>query len=649
LRADRVGRGLTPNLDRLAARGVQFANARSVVPLTLPSHVSIMTGALPPQHGVRENGRHVFGGTPAPVATVLKEAGYRTAAFIGAYVLDRRFGLAAGFETYDDQIARGSDGVERLEAERPGNEVVDRAIQWLTPRSGTNRESAPDPFFLWVHLYDPHSPYTPPAQFLQQAAGHAYDGEVAFADAQVGRLLAVIDRLRLRDRSIVMVAGDHGESLSDHGERTHGMLVYDAAVRVPLILTGPGIAPTRRTDPVSLIDIIPTILGSVGVADANRAGRNLLDGGDSEREIYVETEYPRAAGWSPVYALVQDRWKAIVSRGTELYDLTADPSERSNVATARASLAAAMAGRIETLRRPQREAAPATMSPEAGERLRALGYVASTTAPAQAGAGPNPADQIAAWAEFEDALSELSAGQASHAVPRLKALALAQPDAPVFLSTYARALAKTGATRAALDVYRRAVARWANDPILFHELAVAARDAGAAAEAMKAERAALALDGAMPSAHNGAGLLLTDAGRHREAADEFARATDHDPTNASYWVNLGNARRATGERDAAADAYRRAGSLDPRSADAANGLGVLLVQQRRAADAIPYFERALQSAPDLIEARLNLGIAYQESGQRDRALATYRDVLSRARPGSPERRAAADLLRSGAQ
>jgi choline-sulfatase len=671
LRADRVGRGLTPTLDALAARGVQFTQARAAAPLTLPSHVSMLTGALPPTHGVRENGTQVFTGTPPPVARQLKNAGYRTAAFVGAYVLDRRFGLADGFDQYDDQIARDPTAVLRLEAERPANEVVDRAARWLRVRPasdpgrpgvgsgsdqgrtrvgsgsdqgrpGVGPGSDPgrtgvgldsDPIFMWVHLYDPHAPY----------AG-SYDQEVTFADAQVGRLL---QEWRTAGRDpIVIIAGDHGESLGDHGERTHGLLLYEAALRVPLIVAGPGIFPARRPEPVSLVDIAPTLLT---LGRSHRSDRSLIDPAstpDGSREIYSETEYPRVAGWSPVYALVQDRWKLIVSRGSELYDLATDPNESMNVSAMRQPLVSAMAARLEALRSSSASAPRHSASPDVAERLRALGYVAGSSAPPKPGDGPNPAEHIEAWGEFETALTETASDDRISALRRLKKLAEQYPDARVFQSTYARLLAETGSVPAALRVYRRAVERWPDDATLFHELAVAARDAERADEALKAEQAAIALEPVFPAAHNGIGLLMTDLGRHAEAAASFEAAAKADPTNAEYWVNVGNARGASGDRIRAGAAYRRAAELNPRSADAANGLGVLLVQDRRPADAIPWFERALQVAPDLVQARLNLGIAYQEVGQRDRAAQAYREVLSRARSGSAERRAASDLLRS---
>ena len=643
LRADRPGRGVTPGLDALAARGVFFTNARATAPLTLPSHVSMFTGALPPVHGVRENGVHRYSGTPASATRRLKDAGYATAAFVGAYVLDRRFGLADGFDHYDDQITRDPEAVQRLEAERPANEVVDRALAWIrdpqsvirNPESGsrTAETGLRRPVFLWVHLYDPHAPHN-----------GTYDDDVRFADGEAARLLRELASLG-RD-PVIIVAGDHGESLGDHGEATHGMLVYDAALRVPLIVAGPGLVRARRDDAVSVADIAPTLLARAGVvSEPGGDDRDLLAPVTADREVYAESTYPRVAGWSPVYALVQGRWKAVVSNRIELYDLAADPGESTDVASRRQQHAAAMSARIASLRKAEASSPRSAPPPDAVERLRALGYVSGPSAAAAPGNGPNPADHIAAWGEFERALANLGR-PGGRALPALKQLADAYPGAPVFQSTYARALSDAGRIDAALAVYRRAVATWADDPALFHDLAVAARASGKAGEAMKADQAALALDAAYAPAHNGVGLLMTDAARHGEAAAAFERATAGDPTNAEYWVNLGNARRGQGDIPNAMSAYERAAAFDPQSADAANGIGVLLVQRQRAGEAIPWFERAVRAQPAFVEARLNLGIALQESGDRARAAESYREVLARAPAGSAERRAAADLLRS---
>src|SRR5262245_15977834 len=285
LRADRLGTGVAPALDRLAASSLQFTSARTAVPLTLPSHTTILTGQLPPEHGVRDNGVDPSGNPTNTVARLLNAAGYQTGAFVGAYVLDRRFGLSQGFDTYDDQIPRDPNATERLEAERPASAVVDRALAWLDRVSASPEPRAPSAFFLWIHLYDPHAPYNPPREFVRATAERTatveerYDGEVRYADAQIARVLGWLDAHALRDRTLVVVAGDHGEGLGDHGERTHGMLLYDSTLRVPLIVSMPATAAARRDDPVSLADIAPTVLHAAGIAaPPAMKGRDLLGG-----------------------------------------------------------------------------------------------------------------------------------------------------------------------------------------------------------------------------------------------------------------------------------------------------------------------------------------------------------------------------------
>lgn len=641
LRADRLRRGFTPNIDALADAGLRFDNARATVPLTLPSHTTIMTGTLPAVHGVHDNGV-VYRPGPPTIARVLRDRGYRTGAFVGAYVLNRVFGLGDGFETYDDRVHRNPRLGAQLEAERRGGEVVDAALEWLG--------KTPQPFFLWVHLYDPHAPYDPPAELRAKAGGNAYDGEVAYADAQVGRIVS-----SLRDRgltAIVALAGDHGEGLGDHGEQSHGMLAYDSTLRVPLVVVSPG----RRgviTRHVSLADLAGTLVAGAGGSAAGGPGppesmrtHDLLE---PDREaVYSETEYPLVAGWHPLTALADDRWKLILSSETELYDLSADPGEKNNVAASKPGVVDAMTKRSHRLSATTAPRAGTALAPDAAERLRALGYVSPSATPTvETGDAPNPARLIEEWTRFEAALSDVTNGRAAQALPALGDLAARFPSARVFQSTFARALKDTGDTRAALAIYRSAIARWPSDATLYHDLAVAARAAGDVTEALRAEQAALALDKDSPMALNGLGLLQAEAGATADAAASFERAATADPTNASYWANLGNARRELGNLDKAEAAYRRALEIDAAHPDAANGLGVVLVQRKRPSEAIALFQAALRRDPQLHEARLNLGIAYQESGDRQRAAALYREILATA-PASAgrERRAAADLLKA---
>jgi choline-sulfatase len=725
-RADRLGVGISPALDQLAASGIRFTAARTAVPLTLPSHTTILTGLLPPAHGVRVNGLDTLSSAHPTIAHLLKSAGYRTAAFIGAFVLDRRFGLAAGFDTYDDQIPRDPRASERLEAERPAAVVVDRALAWLDTSIGsiadTSTRPAPPappalpalpvgPFFMWIHLYDPHAPYTPPPEFLERVtrlritnrkSNTAYDGEVAYADSQLARVFFWLQARGLAERTVIVAAGDHGEGLGEHGEQTHGMLLYDSTLRVPLVVAASGHQAVVRDEAVSLTDVAPTILAAAGVTQPDEMkGRNLLgearlkpdateevrlkpdttDRGASNRpvfadnsgrdrlqpaansgsvrlqpDLYSETEYPRATGWSPLQALTDGRWTTIRAGSVmEVYDLQNDPQELHNVWAAQPSVAGAMSARIDAIRATDShldKAVAPGLTREAEDRLRALGYVASSSQREVAAHAPNPATLIDVWNRFEEALSALQARR-RNALTLLEPLAREHPESLVFQTTTARAMKEAGNVDKALAMYRSAARRWPTDPMLFHDLAVAARDVsqsaqGASAralhdEAEKAERVAVALSPNNATAHNGLGLLAVDEGRTQDAAAEFERASAMDPNNASYLANLGNARRALGDRAAAEQAYRQALDISPATADAANGLGVLLVEAQRPADAVTWFERALASAPDLAEARLNLGIAFQESGQPARAAEQYRRVLAAAGP-TREKNAAAKLL-----
>jgi arylsulfatase A-like enzyme/Flp pilus assembly protein TadD len=639
LRADRLRRGFTPAIDALADSGARFVNARAAVPLTLPSHVTILTGTLPPVHGVRDNGV-AFKPGPPTLARVLHDAGYRTGAFVGAYVLNHVFGLADGFDTYDDRVHRNPALGTQLEAERRGSEVADAALEWLG--------KAAQPFFLWVHFYDPHAPYDPPADFLAKAGGRPYDGEVAYADAQVGRIVAALRNRGLAETTVVALAGDHGEGLGDHGEQSHGMLLYDSTLRVPLVLVAPGSKPETRDARVSLADIAGSLLSMAGVKQAPLMSASLLTSrGPGARDVYAETEYPRAAGWHALSTLADERWKLILSSEAELYDLSADPAETQNLAASRITIVEGMTKKIRELSRSKSPRAEAEVSPEAAERLRALGYVGGSTRPSNdSEEGANPARTIDAWNSFERALSDVTAGRAAEALPVLRDLAGRFPASRVFRSTYARALKNTGNARAAVSAYKAALIRWPGDASLYHDLAVAARAAGDMKEALRAEQAALTLDADSPAALNGLGLLQAESGAPADAARSFERAVSRDPSNASYWTNLGNARRELRDLDRAERSYRKALEIDAAYADAANGLGVILVQRKRPAEAVPFFQQALARDPALHEARLNLGIAYQESGDAAKAAETYRQILESAPPGSREREAAATLLKA---
>jgi choline-sulfatase len=634
-RADRVSADVAPELARFAASGVQFTAARTAVPLTLPSHATLLTGQLPPSHGVRVNGDVLPGDVPT-LATALRSTGYRTAAFVGAYALDRRFGLARGFDTYSDQVVRDWRRADRLEAERPAAAVIDAAIAWL--------DQAPaDPFLLWVHLYDPHAPYDPPEPFRHRFRDRPYDGEVAYASAEIGRLLTRLDtRGRLAD-SVVVLAGDHGEGLGEHGEATHGMLAYDSTLRVPLVVRAPGLAAGTNRTAVSLADVASAVLrlSQSGARLAAASPRDLFDG-DMAAEVYAETAYPVVAGWHPVHVLAGVARKLVRSAAVELYDIEADRGELADLAPRDPAAVRAAVARLT--RATPAATRGAAASPDADARLRSLGYASGPANRSVSDDAPNPATTIAAWSLFE----QLSIANGTSAdLATLATLARDHPRGYVFVTAYARALSARGRHIDAMRVLQSATERFAAEPALFHDLAVASREAGVVADALGAERAALALDDRYAAAHHGLGLLHADAQRPTDAVAAFQRAVDLDPANAAYLTDLGNAQRDAGDGQAAADAYDRALAIDGAYADAANGRGVLLVQAGRPSEAVGWFLRALAADATLHQARLNLGIAYQQSARRDLAVQAYREVLRTApRTATRERQSATDLLRT---
>ena len=383
-----------PHLERLAASGVVFDQAMSVGALTLPAHTSLFTGLLPPAHGVRDNGGPGLDASHVTLAEVLRARGFRTAAFVGSAVLDAERGLAQGFDHY---AGVRPDSWDAQGFQRRGDEVIDEAVEWLDGVGSA-------PFFLWAHLYDPHRPYDPPPPF--DARHDPYVGEIAFADQQIGRLLQALDARALTERAIVIVVGDHGEARGDHGERDHGVFLYQSVLRVPLIVSAPGIPAHRIADVVGLTDIMPTVLDLLGVSAPPSDGATLADAlrGRArleEFEAYAESLYPRHLGWSPLFALRSGRYKLIDAPRPELYDLESDPFEERNIYQQRRGVAAAMHDRLIRIRAatdagsvPREFAA----SPELRRRLGALGYASGDHGGSVPAGGrlPDPKDCIGA-------------------------------------------------------------------------------------------------------------------------------------------------------------------------------------------------------------------------------------------------------------
>ena len=524
LRADRVGAygypaGRTPAMDRLAREGVMFTHAYATAPITLTSHASLMTGRYPAGHGARHNGMRLDLKTPT-LADTLSQAGLATGGFIAAFPLDRRFGLIKGFQTYGDRMPPSRDG--RAVNERPGREVVDEALAWLAGHRGGR-------FFLWVHLFEPHTPYGNPSDPRGLTAQARYDNEVAEADQQAGRVLDALGSDRLS--TLVVVASDHGEAFGEHGEIGHSIFVYDTTLRVPLILSGAGL-PRGRTisDPVALIDIAPTAMRLLGVppldADGIDLGPALSGSPVPARDLYAESFAPLLDfGWSPLQALRSRQWKYIEAPRPELYEIVQDPGETRDLSTRNAPRVADMHDR--TVRQAGgTQPAPTLLDPGARARLQALGYAGGSMVSAGRGR-PDPKDRRDEAAELAQIASgELGGAALERALRNILAADARNPQANLRLGY---ALLEDGRCREAVAHFRSAIAE--HLPSADAHLGLAACEAAerrfdaAAATLREAER----IEPGNPVVVANLGLVLSDGGRPADAIGPLQRALTIDP------------------------------------------------------------------------------------------------------------------------
>jgi choline-sulfatase len=364
-----------PAIDQLARDGILFQQATTVAPLTLPAHCSLLTGLYPQHHGVRDNADPPLDPTHRTLAEILHGRGFRTAAFIAASVLASDRGLSRGFDVYRD-TATGSDGAASPSVRRSGNEVIDEALAWLNGHEDS-------PFFVWIHLYDAHAPYRTPEPYRTRYSADPYEGSLAFVDSQVDRVMYWLDSHHQLSRTLIVVAGDHGESLGDHGELEHGIFLYESALHVPLIMRVPGVAPRRFVAITSLVDVMPTVLGLLRLPGPHVDGLDLTPtirgaGEPTDRLVYSESLFPERFGWSALRAARDGRFKFIDAPRPELYDLEADPFEERNLYTTRSPTATALARGLEAF--DALEGVPVSgpidrVSAEVRARLRALGYI----------------------------------------------------------------------------------------------------------------------------------------------------------------------------------------------------------------------------------------------------------------------------------
>jgi arylsulfatase A-like enzyme/Flp pilus assembly protein TadD len=612
-RADRMGflgsqRGLTPNLDALAGKSVVFTQAYSQVPLTTSSHATILSGTYPQFHKVD------YPSVPLPAdlpyaPEILRKQGYHTAAFVGSIMMDPKGGAPGfdrGFDEYDAGFHPPRSGEDRYQSiDRRGAEVVEHALAWI-------RKNAGSPFFVWIHLYDPHAPYDPPEPYATRFRSEPYDGEIAYVDSVVGTFLEQLRVARLFDLSLIAVMADHGEALGEHGERGHGIFLYDPTIRVPLLFKMPAqnSAGKRIDDRVQLVDVLPTILEGVGVAAPKPLqGHSLIalvshpaaapnPVKTEDRPVYSETDYPhRAYGWSSLRSLRTGKYLFVEAPRQELYDETTDPTTDHNLASASPAVSGTLAAQLTSFREQTSSSAPspgANLDPEQQVKLRALGYVGSghrQTGPKATGADPK--DKISLANDMTDASLWIGDGRYQEAISKLEQVVAKDPGI--------------------VDAYDSLGAAWMH--------------LGKFQNALPALRKSAELQPDFAWAHYQLGLALVKTDDLKSAAPELEAAVAGSPLSADMRHLLASVYARTGRVEDAKKLLQKALELQPRYYDADLLLGFIFVMQKDPASALAYLQEAIDLNPNSSKAHQYMAEAYaemgdQETANRERALAT---------------------------
>jgi len=636
LRADVLGSYggpvATPNLDRLAAAGARFEFAHAHAVVTLPSHASILTGRYPYEHGIRDNLGYRLDAGAETAATHLKQAGFATGAFVGGFPLDQRFGLGAGFDVYDDRVGEIVSARAGVLPERPADTVVAAAQEWI--------ERQPTKWFAWVHVFDPHTPYLPPDEWLARYPNDPYYGEVAWTDFVLGRLFASLDRQSRP--TLVIVTSDHGEGLGDHGEDTHKVFAYEPTLRVPLIIAE--IDPTSLeragvtiASPARHVDLLPTLLEAVGAPEAEGLpGASLVDvvdaGGGEDRPAYFEALSPNIVrGWAPLRGVLVGREKYIDLPLAELYDLESDPGELANRIASDPERVRVLAGVLRTFN-VEPPGRPSAETAAARERMRALGYIGSgASAPARS--DYTEADDPKRLIELESLLHRASdayqRGEFDEAIGLYQQVLDRRADtedAYVYLSFV---YWDSGQPAAAIETLDRALRQGITSNEVRVRLAQYLADSG------QPERAIALLEGATgedADAFNALGLAYAHAGRLDEALGAFEAMLEIDPTSGLAHQNIGVIKLQRNDVAGAEASLTRALEIDPALPGAYTALGVVLKRTNRPDEAITAWEQAVTLDPRELDALYNLAFAMAEAGRMAAARFYGEEYIATAPP-----------------
>jgi len=662
LRADHVGsygykEAQTPAIDAIAARGLRFAHATTVAPLTLPAHASLMTGTFPWYHRVRDNGGFYLSDDQETLAKVLRARGYRTGGFIAAFVLDHRWGIGQGFDRYYDDfdLAKYRLDVGLDAVQRPASEVVSKALEWLD-------QDTAQPFFAWVHLYEPHAPYDPPepirSRFPPTMIG-AYDGEIAAADIQVGRLIDRLSTAGRLDRTFVVILGDHGESLGEHGEEQHGFFIYDSDIRIPLLIAGPGVPARVINGHVRMVDVMPTILELLHIPSPKVVqGSSLLPltrGGQLDLPAVSETWYPRHHyGWSELTSISDGRYHLIAAPRRELYDTQADPGELHDIAVTNAGRADALQRALQTFvartSSAHQSSAPQPVDPDVEQRLRSLGYVGSSISPRalEDRVRGDPKDKIALYNLLKQAGLDSVEGRLDEGIGKVRQALTADgeiveaylmlgnmntkakrngeaigayqkvlsldPDNQNAAFSLALAYKTDGRTEAAEAGFERALALNPRDSKTRYQLADIWMKGGQFTKAEALLRRAIADNIERPAFQTKLGECYIELKRYDEAERLLTDALRSKPDEPMAHYDLGLIREARGEPAKAIGEYQSEIARNSKIYQAHFNLAKLLAAGGRSAEAAVHFQQSVEANPEfgggylyLAKARLDIG------------------------------------------
>jgi arylsulfatase A-like enzyme/Flp pilus assembly protein TadD len=624
MRPDRLGvygnrENLTPRMDGLASDGVVFSHAIAQVPLTLPSHTTILTGTYPTWHGVEDLSSPGLGRDVPTLAEILKGHGYDTAAFVSSFVLNSMWGLNRGFDYYDDWIAAETSDSPHQRLERRAQETIDHSLDWLRGHlSGT--------FFLWIHLYDPHAPYDPPEPFKSHYRAQPYDGEIAYTDSQLGRLVDFLKDHKLYSSSVILLTSDHGEGLGEHQEQQHGFFVYNSTVHVPLILKPVGSIPlvNRVSSVVSLVDIAPTLLHMCGCSEGestNFQGRELLPPNQNDAADrgtgYAESLYPRLFGWHSLHSAQNERYQFIEGARPELYDLTEDPEELRNIVDNNPAVAAALRRELSSVlsryRSTLQRGAKPILDIESSRKLQALGYIGGSptsklrTEPAGA---PDPKENIAVYNKILKATELTEDREFRQSDVVLQALSVKNPT--LFLLPYLRGenMYASGAFLDSMPYYRRALQLNPQFTLAAMGLGHAAYLAGDNTEAIRAYRLALDLNPENFLIRLALARTYVRLNRLPEAADEQQRVIRDNPNARQAYTDYGSTLVLMKQFAVALPILLKATENGEATGETFNLLGNVYLHTGTVSDAIKAYKRAIDIDPRYGPAYINLALVY---------------------------------------